>query len=116
MLFAVCLTLGLSLGLLALSLCGRWALHALEVHAVGAFVPVLAGLPDDPLLPRRLLAAYEQNRLLRFGPGHRVVVLDCGLSRDEKNDCVCALRDVDGVLFLPPSALTEYLVASCGKK
>ena len=116
MLKQMLLMLGLTLALFLLASLCRLLLHALAVRRVGVGTVVVVGREDDPLLPRRVLTAYDQNRFCHLEDGGPVLVLDCGLTRKTKDACAAALGEDDRVMFLPAEKLAEYLLASSREK
>ena len=116
MCFALCLTLAFSLGLLGLSrLCSR-LLHARLVRRVGVGTTVLVGRAGDLLLPWRVYASFCQGGLGHLESCGGVVVLDCGLNEQLREECRALAGGNDRVVFLPPEKLSDYLLASARKK
>ena len=109
MLYALFLTLSLSLGLLLLSSLCRALLHAFAVRRVGLPAAVVVGLPGDPLLLRRAAAALCQNGLCHLERPGDVIVLDCGLSPQTRDACFAFLGG--RVRFVQPDALAAVLAA-----
>lgn len=116
MLKLMLLTLGLTLALFLLASLCRLLLHTAAVRRVGVGTVVVVGRRGDPLLPRRVLAAYDQNRFCHLEDGGPVLVLDCGLSKEAKATCAAALGGDDRAVFLPPEKLCDYLLASSREK
>ncbi len=116
MLKAVLLMLTMTIALFALCLLCRAATHALTVRRVGVGSVVVVGRNDDPLLPRRVVAAHDQIRFCHFEDCGRVLVLDCGLTEENKTACEAALGGEGRVIFLSAEKLADYLLASSREK
>ena len=109
MLYALFLTLSLSLGLLLVSSLCRALLHAVTVRRVGTGTTVLVGLPGDELLPDRAAAALAQSTFCHMEHPRDVVVLDCGLSPQTAEACRALLGR--RVRFVQPQDLAAFLTA-----
>ncbi|MBQ6092763.1 MAG: hypothetical protein IJL00_03720 [Clostridia bacterium] len=109
MLYALLLTLSLSLGLLLLSSLCRVLLHARAVRRFGLGATVLVGLPGDAQLPQRAAAALAQTQLCHLERTGDVVVLDCGLSPQTADACRALL--CGRVRFVQPQDLAGCLTA-----
>ena len=114
MLYALLLTLSLSLGLLLLSSLCRVLLHALTVRRTGVGTTVLVGNPDDALVPQRAAAALVQSGLCHLERPREVIVLDCGLSPQTADACRALLGG--RVQFVRPQDLAGYLTATGREK
>ena len=116
MLKAILLVLMLTFILFVLCALCRIVSHSISVRRVGVGTAVVVGRKNDPLLPRRVLAAYEQNRFCHLEDGGPVLVLDCGLTKETKAACADALGGDDRVVFLSPEKVCDYLLASACEK
>lgn len=116
MIKAIVFTLMTTLSLFALCALCRAIFHAISARCVGVGTVVVVGRREDPLLPRRVLAAYDQNRFCHLEDSGPVLVLDCGLSKEAKATCAAALGGDDRAVFLPPEKLCDYLLASSREK
>ena len=112
----ILLVLLLTFVLFAMCALCRAASHAFSVRRVGVGTAVVVGRKNDPLLPRRVLAAYEQNHFCHLEEGGPVLVLDCGLTKETKAACSAALGGDDRVIYLSPEKVCDYLLASTSEK
>ena len=116
MLKPVLLTLLATLGLFLLSFLCRAAGHTAAVRRRGLGTTVVIGKPNDPQLPTRVYTSFLQSTLLHLEPPDELLVLDCGLTPDEKSACLAALCGKAQLRFVTKENLCDYLVASAAKK
>ena len=116
MLKPVLLTVLATLGLFLLSFLCRAAGHAAAVRRWGLGATVVVGRPNDPQLSRRVSLSFLQSALLHLEPPDELLVLDCGLTPNEKDACLAALCGKVQLRFVTKENLCDYLVASAAKK
>ena len=109
MLFALALTVCLTLGLFLLCALVRMGIHAFCVGRYGAGNVILVAVPDDEALPFRVRAALCQSQCSNLRRCGEVLVLDCGLSMKMKQDCRAAVAPCGRVRFLTEETLLPYL-------
>ena len=77
------------------------------------FFTVVTGKSGDKNLPDKIYSAFIQANTLNFSDKKTVVVLDCGLSEEEKRLCRNVLYPEDSLIFLHSEYIGDEYIVIC---